>query len=197
VACIWLDAMYWATECARNLADAGVHKQITNRLLEPFMHMTTLVTATEWQNFFTLRDHADAQPEIQILAKAMRKALDESSPTLRTWHMPFVHDTLHQPGNLLAGISAARCARVSYLNHDGTNPDIEKDLTLARRLAASGHWSPFEHVACANHLAERSSMEANFQGWKQLRHIMAAYPKWLDDVSIARLFESDIVPLSA
>lgn len=194
---IWTNAMDSAIGHAMQLGWYDVHKQIVNRLLEPFMHMTTLVTATEWQNFFTLRDHPDAQPEIQILAKEMRKALDESSPTLRVWHMPFVHDTLHQPGNLLAGISAARCARVSYLNHDGTNPDIEKDLTLARRLAASGHWSPFEHVACANHRLERSSMEANFQGWKQLRHIMAAYPKWLDDVSIARLFDADIVPLSA
>lgn len=191
--CAWLDAMQWAVEHAEILASLNVHKQIVNRLLEPFMHMTTLVTATEWENFFTLRDHPDAQPEIQALAKEMRKALDESSPTLRMWHMPFINDTLHQPLNLLAGISAARCARVSYLNHDGTNPDIERDLALARRLAASGHWSPFEHVACANLRPERSSMEANFQGWKQLRHVMGVYPKWLDEKDLDDVFLTDLV----
>ncbi len=193
----WLDAALDARRHADELAALGAHKQIANRVLEPFMHMTTLVTATEWENFFTLRDHPDAQPEIQALAKEMRKALGESSPTLRMWHMPFVHDTLHQPMNLLAGISAARCARVSYLNHDGTNPDIEKDLTLARRLAASGHWSPFEHVACANLLDKRSHMEANFQGWKQLRHVMAIYPKWLDTPENDDVFLTDlVVPVS-
>lgn len=195
--CAWLDAMQWAVEHAEILASLNVHKQIVNRLLEPFMHMTTLVTATEWENFFTLRDHPDAQPEIQALAKAMRKVLDDSHPTLRMWHMPFINDTLHQPLNLLAGISAARCARVSYLNHDGTNPDIEKDLALARRLAASGHWSPFEHVACANLRPERSSMEANFQGWKQLRHVMGVYPKWLDEKDLDDVFLTDlVVPVS-
>lgn len=193
----WLTAALSARQHAERLAKIGVHKQIVNRLLEPFMHMTTLVTATEWENFFTLRDHQDAQPEIQAMAKAMRKALDESSPTLRMWHMPFVHDTLHQPLNLLGGISAARCARVSYLNHDGTNPDIEKDLALARRLAASGHWSPFEHVACAHLRDEPNSMQGNFRGWKQLRHVMGVYPKWLDVKEIDDVFLTDlVVPVS-
>ncbi len=194
---VWESCLERSVESAKDMNNLGVHKQIVNRLLEPFMHMTTLVTATEWENFFTLRDHPDAQPEIQALAKEMRKALGESSPTLRMWHMPFINDTLHQPLNILGGVSAARCARVSHLNHDGTNPEIEKDLTLARKLVKDAHWSPFEHVACANLRPERSSMEANLQGWKQLRHIIGVYPKWLDVKEMDDVFLTDlVVPVS-
>lgn len=37
------------------LEDTGVTKQLCNRLLEPFMWHTVLVTATEFENFFELR----------------------------------------------------------------------------------------------------------------------------------------------
>lgn len=138
---------------AQQLRDLGVHKQWTNRLLEPFSTVKVVVTATEWDNFFKLRLHHDAQPEIQELAQAMKIAMDKSEPKLLRagqWHLPYVTEfdlfnTTDDEFELLPKISAARCARVSYLNHDNTSPCIEKDLELARQLLADGHLSPFEH----------------------------------------------------
>ena len=51
----WLEARDNAIFIAKNLHKAGVTKQLCNRLLEPFMYHTVLVTATEWENFFELR----------------------------------------------------------------------------------------------------------------------------------------------
>jgi thymidylate synthase ThyX len=60
----------------------GIHKQVTGRVLEPFSTISVLVTATEYDNWYELRDHADAQPEIRDLASTMRKAKDASTPRL-------------------------------------------------------------------------------------------------------------------
>lgn len=51
----WHYAKNSAIENAQSLFDKGVTKQIVNRLLEPFMYHTVLITATEWENFFYLR----------------------------------------------------------------------------------------------------------------------------------------------
>jgi thymidylate synthase ThyX len=130
-----------------------VHKQWINRLLEPFSTVKVVVTATEWDNFFALRLHHAAQPEMQELAQAMKTAMDESMPELLSngeWHAPYLNQNEFN-GDFsvedLLLISAARCARVSYLNHDNSKPDIEKDLDLAQRLLADKHLSPFEHQA--------------------------------------------------
>lgn len=157
----WLICRDLAIEGARAFASAGYHKQIANRLLEPFGHISVVVTATEWDNFFDLRCHPDADPTMRALAEAMRDAIAGSEPDpliiLGTEsHLPYVTDgdvdlAARIPADELfshfAMISAARCARVSYLNHDGSNPDIEKDLALAKRLLESKHMSPFEHQA--------------------------------------------------
>ena len=70
---------------------------------------------------------------------------------------------------LLPRISAARCARVSYLTHDGENPDIVKDLQLFERLVGSKplHASPIEHQATPMSCAGGASR--NFRGWAQHR----------------------------
>lgn len=88
----WLDAAKDAVAHARRMAEIGAHKQIANRLLEPFQWMTTLVTASEWHNFFALRAHPDAQPEFQELAFQMLGAYLGSAPVARRWgewHVPF------------------------------------------------------------------------------------------------------------
>jgi thymidylate synthase ThyX len=150
----WLHAKELAVMQAKQMIDLGVHKQFVNRLLEPFATVKVVVTATEWDNFFDLRLHHAAQPEMQELAQAMKTAMDESIPhklDSTLWHLPYVsHDEYTGIGTTfldLALISAARCARVSYLNHDNSTPDIEKDLLLAQRLLADKHLSPFEHHA--------------------------------------------------
>lgn len=185
----WIEARDRVVDVARGFAEAGYHKQVVNRLLEPFAHISVIVTATEWQNFFDLRCHPDADPTMRALAEAMRDAIEASTPdTLHanwSWHLPYiteddwrtdqVQSKLQPDANkLLAMISAARCARVSYLNHDGTAPDIDKDLALAERLLADRHMSPFEHQATPdvrNHQFgwEQPHMHGNLTGWIQWR----------------------------
>jgi len=156
----WESASLSAIQEATYLYQRGYHKQIVNRVLEPFQWIKVIVTATEWDNFFNLRLHPDAQPEIQELARCMRKAVDSSTPQeLKPgeWHLPYINEDeicMAQVGysepyciNLddLIKCSVARCARVSYNNHDNSSPDIEKDIALADKLLEAGHMSPLEH----------------------------------------------------
>jgi len=165
----WLRARDSAVEHVRNLQKFNVHKQIVNRILEPFMWHTAIVSGTEWENFFGLRLAENAQPEIRAAAQHMRAAMDASKPApvaLGAWHLPLVQDDERSlPVEQLKKISAARCARVSYLTHDGKR-DIEKDLELCERLQSDRHLSPFEHVATPS---GDSTFHANFRGWIQMR----------------------------
>lgn len=166
---LWLDARDVAVEHAIALNDIGVHKQIVNRLLEPWMWITVIVSATEYENFFALRCHKDAQPEIQKIAFMMRGLYQVSVPTrldVGGWHSPLVFpEDAEVPRSVQLSLSAARCARVSYLTHEGKR-DIEADVQLFDRLVTGGHWSPLEHVAQALPSAQRVG---NFVGWRQLR----------------------------
>lgn len=148
----WVTAMKLAVEQARALSAAGVHKQWANRLIEPFSWHTVIVTATEWSNFFHLRISEHAQPEIRRAAEAMKAAMDASAPMELDegmWHLPLTREqdwqTVRDP-RTLAKLSVARCARVSYLTHDGRRAP-EEDLRLHDQLLANGHLSPFEHAA--------------------------------------------------
>ena len=136
----------------------GVHKQVTNRLLEPFQHMRTILTATEFDNFFKLRIDEGADPNIRTLAEMMRDAISKSEPVIRSgkhpedsesWHLPYVTEgermDIRDNPLFLCALSSARCARVSYNNHDGTAPTPEKDIGLHNRLLTNGHLSPHEH----------------------------------------------------
>lgn len=172
----WIRARDAAVASAKEIARLGAHKQIVNRLLEPFAHITVICTATEWNNFFALRCHPDADPTMRALAEAMRDAMASSLPTELSdeWHLPYIksldHDLLDSWEDA-AKVSAARCARVSYLNHDGTKPDIEKDMALAEGLASSKHMSPFEHQACVTG-DEGTAYWGNFSGWDQYRKMI-------------------------
>lgn len=172
----WVAAMEHAVIAARGFAKAGYHKQIVNRLLEPFAHISVVVTATEWENFFALRCHPDADPTMRALAEAMRDAMEKSHPVEMErfdWHLPYLTEEEKSSGLMrrCARISAARCARVSYMNHDGSNPDIEKDLALAQRLIDSRHMSPFEHQARVTD-GDGTQHWRNFQGWDQHRSLV-------------------------
>ncbi len=180
----WNAACKDAISYAQLFRKWGLHKQITNRILEPWKYITVICTATQYSNFFGLRDHKDAQPEIAHLAKLWKAAMNESSPTEREWHIPYIQEDENGLDlDLLKKVSVARCARVSYLTHDGKR-DVEKDLSLYERLLTggdSGHWSPFEHVAMATDEMETRRNFANgtrksapiwcgnFQGWIQYR----------------------------
>ncbi len=168
----WLNSRDAAVEHTRNVLSCGVHKQITNRLLEPFMWHTVIVTATEFQNFFALRCHPDAQPEIRQIAVMMRDLYQRSKPETKLvgeWHLPLIGDNEVDVWSvdieLVKKISVGRCARVSYLTHDGKR-DPQADIDLCDRLQSSGHMSPFEHVARAMQVA---TPYGNFVGWWQFR----------------------------
>lgn len=158
----------------------NVHKQVANRLLEPFMWHTVIVTATEWENFWNLRCHADAQPEIRLVAETMRETMAASVPANlaeEEWHLPLVRpEDREQVDSLedLIKVSAGRCARVSYLTHAGER-DLGADIQLHDRLLESGHMSPLEHPArplSAGELAQ-SEWSGNFRGWHSYRKTIA------------------------
>ena len=176
---LWMQAARDAASVAQVMADVGLHKQVANRILEPYQYMHVIVTATEWENFFELRNHPDAQPEIHALAKVMHFALAESRPVQRQendWHLPYVtraeRVAFNNDLDLLLKLSAARCARVSYLTHDGQTPSVEKDVALYDRLVGSKplHASPIEHQATP--LPEADMWSGNFRGWLQNRKIV-------------------------
>lgn len=154
----WLNGRDVAADLAEAYMNAGYHKQIPNRLLEPFSWMDTLVTSTDWHNFLWLRDHEDAEPHLQDLARLVKQALDEADiQTLEPsdWHLPYITDAdRHAPSNwkdgpaVLRKISAARCARISYKPFDG-DASYEREIDRYDSLVTSDrvHASPLEHQA--------------------------------------------------
>lgn len=169
----------------------GVSKQITNRLLEPFLWHQVLVTATDFENFFNLRADEMAEPHLELLANMMLEAYNNSVPTYLKagyWHVPYgSHVTLNPEEKVKYGemlkkyefvdlnlearfnlaIASARCARMSYNQFDGTF-SYEKDIDLFTRLSAVGHWSALEHSARAS---DSQDYVGNFQGFTQLRKL--------------------------
>lgn len=169
---IWLRAAVGATEYAYELMSLGVHKQVANRILEPFMWHTAIISSTEWDNFFNQRISPLAQPEINAIAIKMRDAINGSIPVeTDNWHLPYLQDDeLNLSIDTKKKISVARCARVSYLTHDGER-NIDKDIELYDRLVTADppHWSPLEHVARPISDLSDNEFRGNFDGWIQLR----------------------------
>lgn len=160
----------------------NVHKQYPNRLLEPYMWHTVITTGTEWENFTALRTNTNAQREIMLAAIAMRETLAESIPEYMNsgelhWHLPLFDKYSGQDADLWQTsvpksklVSIGRCARVSYLTHDGQR-DPNEDIKLATKLRSDGHMSPFEHVArpMTDEEYQKSIFAGNFRGWIQAR----------------------------
>lgn len=174
----------------------NVHKQVANRLLEPFMWHTVIVSSTTWGNFWNLRCHADAQPEIRLIATKMREAVEASAPARLgpdEWHLPLIKESDRQEAastEELVKISVGRCARVSYLTHAGTR-DLAADVALYDRLLESGHMSPMEHAARPMTPVElgRGEWCGNFQGWCSHRKLI---PGEENPLAAARLEEVEI-----
>lgn len=172
VKALWYRSARNAADVAEHMMDLGLHKQVVNRILEPFQWMHTIVSATEWPNFFDLRLSEMAEPNMRQLAVVMKDCIYDSKPVKTEYHIPYVTDEeirRFATADLMM-ISAARCARVSYLTHDGAAPDVTKDLILANTLFTSKHASPFEHQAIA---MGSNNASRNFIGWKQHRDTLA------------------------
>lgn len=193
---LWSAGMWIMTSLAWLADKAGAHKQIVNRMIEPWAHINVVITSTKWNNFFGLRCHPDAQPEIKDLADKIRAALAASTPVELQpgdWHLPYVDE--EDRHRLLADnrgdvnamlqdalkVSVARCARVSYKTFDGKRSTVTADLALFDKLAGSQplHASPAEHQATPDAVITidppgttafaRPDLHGNFHGWRQFR----------------------------
>ena len=188
---VWLNGLKDATTHTGVLLAQGLHKQLANRIMEPWAHITVVVTATEWDNFFNLRDHHAAQPEIQDLARKMKLVQAHSVPNILEdgqWHLPYALTGGTKKDAIRT--SVAGCARVSYKNHDGSNRTTRADVELHDTLLGMGHMSPFEHQATPGpeyarqkawtsrkgitHIdRKRENWSGNFRNWIQYRQILA------------------------
>lgn len=182
----WHGAKRAAILGARISQWAGAHKQVANRLLEPWSHINVIVTSTDFANWFALRMHENADPTLKALADAMFDARMGSEPQLLQpgkWHLPYItfDDFLNHGGDIevLKKISAARCARVSYNNHAGKTPTFEQDMKLFDYLVAEApvHASPTEHQATPDKKWSRNrwgkpELHGNFRGWIQHRKML-------------------------
>lgn len=158
------------------MSKLGLHKQVSNRLLEPWLHIHVVVTSTEWDNFFNLRCHKDAQPEIQQLAFKMRSMLTLSRPRhidYGEWHLPYVNclDRRNYSVEDTIKMSAARCCRVSYVNHEGKHTSLKEDIDRYNSLVEADppHMSPVEHQATP---AVNGGFFFNLKGWKSQRWVL-------------------------
>lgn len=163
----WHLAMLSAKNFSEAFYDAGYHKQVYNRLTEPFQMMKTVMSGTEWNNYFWLRDDNAADPTIAEVAQCMRVARESSTPMMLypgEWHLPYVERWRDGSGILHYGIehdnggtveltleqaikvSAARCAAVSFRNVDY---GLEKSEQVHARLVGDErkHSSAMEHQA--------------------------------------------------
>lgn len=189
---LWSEAAKNAIKVAREMAELGLHKQVVNRILEPFSHISVVLTATCFENFFYLRYSEMAQPEFKALAKKMYSVykkseprpvlsfedsgvVDMDSPYISLMaHLPFVPvEERSIPFKDALAMSQARCARVSYNNHDGSVNSLYKDKILADSLAKEGHFSPFEHQAISV-VGALDELKGNFRqtyDWVQIRKL--------------------------
>lgn len=165
---VWNKARDNAINTAKELVGLGIHKQDANRLLEPFQTMKTILTGTEFSNFFKLRIHKDAQPEIRALAECMRCAINQSMPTIAYegyWHLPYIsEEDLAKFGLEKAKkISTSCCAQVSYRALDQSE---KKALAIFDKLVSGDiiHGSAFEHICTPS-----STGSTNLKGWRTYR----------------------------
>lgn len=199
----WREAARGAADYAEYMHKQGLHKQIVNRLLEPFMWTKGVATATldDWKAFLKLRLHKDAQPEIKALAYEIGQAILNSKPIEKKsgeWHLPYVHivpdyytaeyeeyyrdnelDVRYERADAIK-ISASCCGQVSYRKLDDS---LEKAIKIydMLNLPKDGvypedppHFSPTEHQVKFEHGACKS-LSGNFH-----KHGFIQYRKALE-----------------
>lgn len=166
----WLSARDYAVDHAKIMLKLGAHKQLVSRILESWMWAKVIVSGTHFNNFFKLRANKMAQPEFRVVAEQMQNLYQINQPKslgYGEWHMPYISDLDDDLSlEIKQKVSIARCARVSYLSHDGVR-DIEKDLELYDRLVQFFHLAPLEQIA-----TPCDGSWGNFTGWKQYRKFL-------------------------
>lgn len=192
---IWLANRDNTIQYSEQLMRAGLHKQIANRVLEPWFRITVLVTATDWDNFFALRAHPAAQPEFQVLAYRMLDAMvNKSTPRevdWMDWHIPFDPDCSWDLADRLT-VSVAKAARTSYVAFD-SDKTLQEQTALFNAMRDSGHWSPFEHQAQAQQSLIRSGNFTN--GWAQYRQSFSGHTRSVPSLDELLLSKPDWIAL--
>ena len=185
----WKESAVIAAQRAEEFSKAGYHKQVTNRILEPFMWTKGVITGTSyvWNEVFKLRCHPDTQPEFQALAYKIKEAISYSTPDRLVsgdWHMPYVKYDRSPDGeqrffanreeggryltleNALK-VSSSCCAQVSYRSMDDS---LKKAINIYEKLNLPEdgeygedppHFSPTEHQARAGTLSVEQSNKYN------------------------------------
>lgn len=171
---LWNGAKYSAITFAYLLSKVGLHKQWVNRLLEPFVYTTVLITSTEWRNFLTLRMHGAAQDAMQHVAYHINRALISSTPVRLEWggwHLPYVGQFIKDdPTESQQNVSVSCCAQVSFRSNDDS---VEKAERVVKALSGDPpHASPFEHAAQAVCEAQYGNLD---EGWVSLRYSRFGY----------------------
>lgn len=185
----WLKGRDAAVLAARTLVDNEVHKQHANRLIELWAWHTVVVTSSDWRNFFALRDHAAAQPEMQITARHMRAAFEASRPEplgVGDWHLPYVTEedrAIYAEGGDsedLKILSVVRCAAVSFERQNANRTPMQIQ-TRHDEMVKMAHWSPFEHQA---KVANRNEIRKH------------ALYRFFNETEASDTLASDFVPVS-
>lgn len=174
----WGRSYNYVKERVEDMIEIGLHKQVPNRLTEPFQMMKVVITGTEWDNFFNLRIHPDAQPEICMLAYKMYQAMQESKPNVLKageWHLPYINVGWNGKGEMCYAdevfdfieleqaikISAASCAAVSYRTESMTLEKADKIFDMLIKAEVL-HSSPFEHLATPVEYANANSSQIEY-----------------------------------
>lgn len=174
----WSIARSHAIDAAKTLSFEQHSKEAVNRLLQPFSLIKGIVTGTDraWASVFRLRLSQETQWETRELFQEIANKMLLTPPHPNPYHAPYLNglegDEYTWGDKMM--ISAARCARVSYLTHDGER-DVSKDIELAHRLLKDRHASPFEHQASALSNTPPSGDWGNFsKPWYQHRKELEA-----------------------
>lgn len=164
-------AMSWS-------AKYNLHKQIINRVLEPYVRTSTVITATEWDNFLYTRAIAKGvEPVMHLLANCIKQAVDYANENAKDGvaHLPFVTDNEFNTCSLKDCVKHAvsRSARCTILSNVTKKlSTIEEDEKLYNWLSSADpmHASPFEHIAFAT-----KSYEPYYNlrgGWMSQRFVL-------------------------
>ena len=147
----------------------GIHKQVLNRALEPFLPIRVIVTTTETENFFKLRLAKNAQPEIRDLARCMYESMSLKEASHNRYHLPYSEYFPESENNYQRLVRCVcACARVSVGKQNGRSTSFDEDEAFFWRLFGNGHLSPFEH--CAKYV-EGKKFE-NFYEYQSARNLM-------------------------
>jgi thymidylate synthase ThyX len=202
----WKNASVSMADVALYMSQLGLHKQIANRITEPWQRMKTVISGTEWANLLWLRDHEDAQPEFAVLARCIAEEFNNNTPVelkKGQWHLPYVESVLTCNNNQIfyngdeiislidaRKVSASCCAQVSYRRLDDS---LEKSIAVFDRLvgATRVHASPFEHQATpmdftftmnsdgvTHKTRDNDLWSGNLREWIQYRQLIDGHCKW-------------------